>query len=81
MALAFIIPNSEWHPCRYVNHKLEHDGTWIDGKWYRWLDKHGNSEICRMKKDAFDHFYPQTAVIQEEDVVAFKELKENSEEE
>ena len=30
--------NNEWHPCRYVDCKLEHDGSWVDGKWYEWED-------------------------------------------
>ena len=72
--------NNPWHPCSYNDDKLEHDGTWKDGKWYKWLDKYGNQEIARMKLDAYDHFYPQTAVIKEEDVIAFREIKPNESE-
>lgn len=24
--------NNEWHPCRYIDCTLEHDGSWVDGK-------------------------------------------------
>lgn len=44
--------NNEWHPCRYVDCKLEHDGSWVDGKWYEWEDIYGNREVARMKLDA-----------------------------
>lgn len=72
----------DWHTCRYVNGKLEHDGTWEDGKWYEWLDKHDNIVIARMKMDAEDHFFPGTC-IREEDVIAFREksVKEKTNEE
>ena len=46
---------SVWHPCRYIDSNLEHDGSWIDGRWYEWEDIHGNREIARMKLDAIDH--------------------------
>lgn len=67
-----------WHPCRYVDLKLEHDGSWVDGRWYEWEDIHGNREVARMKLDAIDHFYPQAKVIKEEDVCRYRELKENT---
>lgn len=67
-----------WHPCRYVNLKLEHDGSWVDGRWYEWEDIHGNREVARMKLDAIDHFYPQAKVIKEEDVCRYRELEENT---
>lgn len=25
--------NNEWHPCRYIDCTLEHDDSWVDGKW------------------------------------------------
>lgn len=66
-----------WHPCRYEEMKLIHDGTWVDGRWYEWLDKYNNREVARMKLDAYDHFYPSTKVIKEEDVIAFRETRYN----
>lgn len=68
--------NNVWHPCTYEEYTLYHDGTWVDGRWYEWLDKFGNKEAARMKIDAFDHFYPPTKIIKEEDVIAFRELPE-----
>ena len=65
----------EWHPCKYDDYKLEHDGTWVGGKWYEWLDKYNNREIARMKLDAFDHFFPSTKTIKEENVIAFRETR------
>ena len=64
----------QWHPCKYRQSKLIHDGTWVDGRWYEWLDKYGNREVARMKLDAYDHFYPSTKRIKEEDVLAFRTL-------
>lgn len=65
----------ELNPCYYAGGKLLHAGTWHPGRWYLWFDKFGNSEICRMKADAFDHFWPETKIIKEENVVAFKEVE------
>ena len=65
-----------WHPCRYINFTLEHDGSWIDGKWYEWEDIHGNREIARMKLDAIDHFYPETKTIKEEDICRYREIND-----
>ena len=65
-----------WHLCRYVDLKLEHDGSWVDGRWYEWEDIHGNREVARMKLDAIDHFYPHTKIIKEEDVCRYRELEE-----
>ena len=65
-----------WHPCRYIDFTLEHDGSWIDGRWYEWEDIHGNREIARMKLDAIDHFYPETKTIKEEDVCRYRETEE-----
>ena len=65
-----------WHPCQYVDCKLEHDGSWIDGKWYEWEDVHGNREVARMKLDAIDHFYPHAKIIKEEGVCRYRELEE-----
>lgn len=48
--------NNERHPCRYIDCTLEHDGSWVDGKWYEWEDIYGNREVARMKLDAMDHF-------------------------
>lgn len=68
------------HPCRYAGGKLLHDGSWHPGKWYLWVDIYGNSEIARMKADAFDHFWPDTEIIKkEEDVVAFKDISKGEE--
>lgn len=73
--------NEGWHPCEYGDGEkldwghLHHDGTWVDGRWYEWLDKHGNREVARMKMDAQDHFWPPTKIITEEDVVAFREIR------
>ena len=66
-----------WHPCKYEDWDLIHDGTWVDGRWYEWLDKYNNREVARMKSDMQDHFYPQTKVIKEEDVIAFRETHYN----
>ena len=55
--------NNEWHPCRYIDCTLEHDDSWVDGKWYEWEDIYGNREVARMKLDAMDHFYPNTKII------------------
>ena len=54
-----------WHPCQYVDCKLEHDGSWVDGRWYEWEDIHGSREVARMKLDAIDHFYPYAKIIKE----------------
>lgn len=70
-------PEREWHPCKYEGYELIHDGTWVDGRWYEWLDKYNNREIARMKLDAFDHFFPNTKFIKEEDVIAFRETMYN----
>lgn len=66
----------KWHECRLSEETfhLEHDGSWVPGRWYMWRDKYGNEEAARMKDDAFDHSYPPTKVIKQEDVVAFREL-------
>ena len=64
--------NTEWHPCEYKNSKLQHDGTWEDGKWYQWLTKDGEIVAARMKEDTYDHFFPSEK-IDESDVVAFRE--------
>lgn len=68
--------SSVWHPCRYIDSALRHDGSWIDGRWYEWEDIHGNREIARMKLDAIDHFYPETKTIKEEDVCRYREIEE-----
>ena len=67
-------PERTWHPCRYVNGKLEHDGTWEDGKWYEWIDKNDNLVTARMKMDAEDHFFPDTWM-HEKDVIAFRDTE------
>ena len=67
--------DATWHPCEYVHCKLEHDGSWVDGKWYVWRDVDGNEEIARMKLDGYDHFYPSTRIIEEEKVVAYREVR------
>ena len=63
-----------WHPCGYADGELLHDGSWMGGKWYEWLDRHNNREIARMKEDAQDHFFPSTKVITEENVIAYREI-------
>ena len=65
-----------WHPCQYVDCKLEHDGSWVDGRWYEWEDIHGSREVARMKLDAIDHVYPYAKIIKEEDVCRYRELEE-----
>ena len=70
--------NNEWHPCRYIDCTLEHDGSWVDGKWYEWEDIYGNREVARMKLDAMDHFYPNTKIIKEENVRRYREIKEKT---
>lgn len=67
---------NEWHPCRYIDCTLEHDGSWVDGKWYEWEDIYGNREVARMKLDAMDHFYPNTKIIKEENVRRYREIME-----
>lgn len=68
--------NNEWHPCRYIDCTLEHDGSRVDGKWYEWEDIYGNREVARMKLDAMDHFYPNTKIIKEENVRRYREIME-----
>lgn len=68
-----ISENREWTPCYYENGTLHHDGTWEPGRWYEWIDRNYNIEIARMKADAYDHFFPDTKIIKEEDVIAFRE--------
>lgn len=64
----------EWHSCKYgEDMKLQHDGSWVPGRWYEWLTSCGHIEIARMKDDAFDHFFPPTKTILEPEVVAFRE--------
>ena len=63
-----------WHPCKHNGYRLIHDATWVDGRLYEWLDKYGNREVARMKKDAMDHFYTSTKIIKEGDVVAFRDV-------
>ena len=58
--------NNEWHPCRYVDCKLEHDGSWVEGKWFDWEDFYGT----------MDHFYPNTKIIKEENVRRYREIME-----
>ena len=72
------ITHGAWHSCEYKNGELFHDGSWVDGKWYEWKDIHGNIEEARMKLDTPDHFYPPTDIIREEDVVAYREIKEEA---
>ena len=71
--------NFDWHPCEYEGVKLiiKDDYEWIDGRWYMWKDKYGNIEKGRMKLDAMDHFFPDTKIIKEDDVIAFKEIENN----
>lgn len=61
-----------WQQCVYADLKLRHNGTWIGGKWYEWKDIYGHIERARMKLDAYDHFFPDTKVIKEENVVAYR---------
>lgn len=72
-----------WHRCYMpdVFDHLEHDGTWVPGKWYEWLDIYGNVEVARMKADAWDHFFPPTEIIKEENVIAFREIQKEKENE
>ena len=68
------IDNLPWHPCSYVNGKLQHDGSWKPGYWYEWIDRFDNRVHARLKDDAEDHFWPNTE-IKEEDIIAFREIK------
>lgn len=63
-----------WHPCKYKDIELIHDGSWVSGRWYEWMTKDGDIEIARMKEDAVDHFWPRPGRIKEDDVIAFREL-------
>lgn len=66
----------KYYPCYYKGGKLiDPQDVWKDGKWYEWIDKYGNVEKARMKADAYDHFYPNTETIKEEDVIGFRETK------
>lgn len=64
-----------WHRCTYDDGKFIHDGRWVDGRWYEFLDKYDNREVARMKKDAIDHFFPPTKIIEAEDIIAFREVE------
>lgn len=67
---------SEWHPCSYENMQIvDPSGLWEDGKWYEWKDCHGDVEVARIKRDSCDHFFPDTKIIQEKNVVAFREIE------
>ena len=63
-----------WHPCSYEDGELLHDGSWVPGKWYEWLDKYNNREVARMKAASTDRFFPSTRVISENNVIAFREI-------
>lgn len=73
-------PNTElvWHKCKYVNNTLEHDGTWIEGCWYYWMDHYRRVFVARLKGDEWFHYF--TAPIRESTVdetfVAFAEIPE-----
>ena len=76
MGVAMKSATIKWIKATYKNLKLKTNYKWVDGKWYIWKDKYGHEELARMKSDAFDHFLPTTAFIQEEDIVAFREVEE-----
>lgn len=63
---------SEWIKCTYEDMKFNPFGEWIDGKWYIFKDCFGNVEKARMKTDAYDHFFPPTKTIKEENIIAYK---------
>lgn len=64
-----------WHHCMYIKGTFTHNGRFVDGRWYEFLDKYDNREVARMKRDAIDHFFPPTKIIKEEDIIAFREVE------
>lgn len=65
-----------FYPCYYDNLKLnDPQNVWVDGRFYEWIDKYGNVEVARMKLDAYDHFFPNTEKIKEENVIGFRILE------
>ena len=68
-----------WHPCSWEDGELHHDGTWVSGMWYEWLDIFDNREVARIAEDCLeDHFVPDTKVIKEENLIAFRLLNVES---
>lgn len=65
-----------WNDCRWSRGSLLHNGYWQSGHWYEWLDIYGNTEVARMKDDAWDHFYPPTKIIKEENVIGFRDIRD-----
>lgn len=66
-----------WRPCSYGQYEwkeLKHDGSWIPGRKYEWLDEYGNRVIACMRNDAGDYFDPP-AEMDENDIIAFRVLK------
>lgn len=69
-----------FYPCYFetwtdnddLGNLFEPQGIFEDGCWYEWIDKHGNIELARMKLDAYDHFWPNTKIIKEKDVIGFR---------
>ena len=66
-----------WHNCKYVNGVLEHDGTWVDGRWYYWTTGYGDVHIARLTGDEWFHLRGPNSgngMVIEERFVAFAEI-------
>lgn len=61
-----------WEPDGDMGDLIDPQGIWEDGKWYEWIDKHGNIEVARMKENVWHYFYPDTKIIKEKDVIGFR---------
>ena len=61
------------HKCHYENISLiyDKDDEPEDGAWLWWYDNLGNAERARMKFDAYDHFFPDTELIKEENIIGW----------
>lgn len=65
----------KWNVVGYTHMQLFGKNLPEDGQWAVWKDKLGHIEIARFKYDAQDHFFPQTKYIEEENVIAWRDLK------
>ena len=61
------------HKCHYEDMSLIYDKADEpeDGAWLWWYDNLGNAEYARMKFDAKDHFFPDTELIKEENIIGW----------
>lgn len=64
---------NKYHPCFYEGLKCIYPSDDVPPfeQYVFWLDKYGHIEKARMKEDAEDHFYPNTKLIKEEDIIAW----------